>query len=357
MKKIQVLSLSDKQEWRELVRRFPDCDIYFHPNYIETCTRIMPGTPFCFVYHQAADKVIIKPFFKRRINDEPEFSTLKEDYYDTISPYGYNGCLTNCQECDIQDFFTQYDKYCLDNNIISEFVRLHPLIRNDLYKGLEKSRQLVLWNETVHIKLDKSLEEIRGCFGDTNTRNIKKAVKNGLKVVELPYNTENVSRFHKMYTSTMERLQTTAFYFFSLDYFDSLRELLGEYVKLFAVEYNQEYIALGLFFTFGQYCHYHLGASQLETLHLRPNNILFSHIIEWAKNAGYKLLHLGGGRHRDDDLFRFKKSFSDTTAPFYIIKKIHHNDVYKQLTEFKINYKIKNNLPEVDNNYFPAYRG
>lgn len=357
MKKIKVLDLSNRIEWQELCTRFPDCDIYFHPNYIETCTRIMPGKPVCFVYHQADDKVIIMPFLKRRINDEPGFENLPKEYYDIISPYGYNGCLTNCPDCDLHEFFTHFDQFCFDNNIISEFDRLHPLIRNDLYNGLENSRELTLWNETVYIQLDKSSKEIKGAFGNTNIRNIKKAVKNGLKVVELPYNKENASHFYKMYTLTMERLQTTAFYFFSLDYFTSLQELLGDYVRLFAIEYNNEYIAMGLFFTFSHNCHYHLGASLAETLPLRPNNLLFSHVIDWAKNAGYKRLHLGGGRQPDDDLFRFKKSFSESTAPFYIIKKIHNKDVYHQLTDLKASYQEKSKLPEMDNNYFPAYRG
>ena len=67
------------------------------------------------------------------------------------------------------------------------------------------------------------------------------------------------------------------------------------------------------------------------------------------KENNFKLLHLGGGRGKNDSLFEFKKGFSNDIIPFYIGKMIFDMKTYKSL-------RTMNSMSATSNNYFPAYR-
>jgi hypothetical protein len=73
--------------------------------------------------------------------------------------------------------------------------------------------------------------------------------------------------------------------------------------------------------------------------------------INWAKAAGNRVLHLGGGvGSRDDSLFRFKTGFSDLRSPFQTWRVICDHKRYVELTEDAGVF----NAP-IDG-FFPAYR-
>lgn len=83
----------------------------------------------------------------------------------------------------------------------------------------------------------------------------------------------------------------------------------------------------------GDYFHYHLAGSLKETLKFAPNNLLLWEAIKYAHEKGYKRMHFGGGltNSMDDNLFRFKSSFSKERADFYIGKRVHNEEVYDYL--------------------------
>jgi hypothetical protein len=62
---------------------------------------------------------------------------------------------------------------------------------------------------------------------------------------------------------------------------------------------------------------------------------------------------LGGGvgGSDDDSLFRFKSGFSDSHFVFRIWKFIANESIYSELVE------NKKKLKELNNNFFPLYRG
>ena len=356
MADIKILGTDDKKEWKELYEKISVNDIYFSPSYLETCKHIMEGIPYCFVYMKEPEKYILYPFFKRKINDLEIFSHLSEEYFDIISPYGYSGFLSSFVDMDIGEFIDVFDDYCRQENIVNEFIRFNPLIQNDKYKGIDKL-ELIKWSETVFIDLADPLEGIKKRFSSANKRNINKAIKNQLQMVELEYNEKNIIEFYKIYSHTMERLSATDFYYFSKEYFYSLKEELKDAVKLFKiVNSSGDNMAMLLFLGYDKYFHYHLGGSLEAYWDLRPNNLLFFRVIEWAKLHGYEKLHLGGGYKKNDNLFRFKKSFSPLTLPYFIVKRIHNRKIYDDLYRINMQYLKGKNVRDYDKSYFPAYR-
>ncbi|MBN2412651.1 GNAT family N-acetyltransferase [candidate division KSB1 bacterium] len=354
---IKILEMEDKKEWLQLYENIPFNDIYLSPSYLATCKHIMEGTPYCFVYFKNPGKYIMYPFFKRRINDLNMFSQLPDEYFDIISPYGYSGFLASSPELDVGDFIKEFDKFCRQEKIVNEFIRLNPLLRNHEYKGINDKLELIKWSETVYIDLDCPLEEIKGRFTSANKRNINKAIKNDLKMVELECNEKNLLEFLNVYIHTMDRLNANSFYYFSKEYFMSLKEELNDKIKLFSViNKSGENMAMGIFFAFNQFLHYHLGGSWMTYWNMRPNNLLFSEVIEWAHLHGYKKLHLGGGYKKNDSLFRFKKSFSPLTMPYFIVKRVHDSKMYNELQRINKQYLNANKIQKIDESYFPAYR-
>ncbi len=354
---IKILGMENKKEWLDLFEKMSFNDIYLSPSYLSTCKHIMEGTPYCFVYIKGPGKYIMYPFFKRRINDLDIFANLSDEYFDIISPYGYSGFLSSCPEFDISDFIKAFDDYCRQEKIINEFIRFNPLLKNNELKGINDKLELIRWSDTVYIDLDCRLEEIKARFTAANKRNINKAIKNDLQIVELECNEKNLLQFFKVYNHTMDRLKAKSFYYFSEEYFISLKEELKDMVKLFSIiNKSGEHVSMGIFFAFKQFIHYHLGGSWMTYWNMRPNNLLFSGVIEWAQLHGYKKLHLGGGYNKNDSLFRFKKSFSPLTLPYYIVKRVHDSKIYNELQQINTQYLKANNIREIDESYFPAYR-
>jgi len=163
--------------------------------------------------------VIVYPFFQRCIASLPFLHSPEywNDYSDIVSPYGYGGPLANMVENDEQErqvwseFRDAFHAYCLDQNIVSEFARLHPYLQN--HHHLNLSNGLEQRGTVVTIDLSQSDEELwRGCTKE-NRKKIGRAQANGLRVEEA--NTPaDVHLFAQLYYHNMQRLQARDWYLF-----------------------------------------------------------------------------------------------------------------------------------------------
>ena len=105
-------------------------DIYFRPEYAVLSSLIDGGTSEEFSFDSQYGTVSYQ-FIKREIPQKHNGET----YFDIITPYGYGGPLVvpsspDKREALVRSFCEAFDKYCLENNIVSEFVRYHPLYNN-----------------------------------------------------------------------------------------------------------------------------------------------------------------------------------------------------------------------------------
>ncbi|MDR0138031.1 GNAT family N-acetyltransferase [Metabacillus idriensis] len=340
--KLVKLSLNDN--WNKFIEQFSMLDVYYSQEYSNLSSTIENGTAEAIFYENDDGKVFY-PYIKRKID-------LNEEYLDIVTPYGYGGPVLEGDQNTIKPFYRQFNEYCTNNKIITETVRLHPLLKNDAY--MKDVMDVEYIRKTTAVDLALSLEEIRKNYTSNNKRNIKKAKKEGVNVFVSNNNKKDIEIFIDLYYETMNRNNSLSYYYFDKSYFyRQMEEMLLCKSYLLLAEYKNQIIGGILLLIGNEYAHYHLGASKTEYLSLRPNNLLFDAMIEFSKSCGLKLLHLGGGYQENDSLFKFKTSFTNNNNYNYFLgKNILNKKIYKELSQIA----AKNLSPISDSNYFPLYR-
>jgi hypothetical protein len=324
----KILTLGEKEEWAKSLEKLPvdQQDIYYTPEYYELYEKIGDGQAMCFVFEKD-DDIALYPFLKNSVNDLGY--DLDEDYFDIQGAYGYNGVVSSSYNLSFRkEFYRTFCKYCSKNNIIAEFVRYHPLIKN--HKFSKDIIKIYLDRKTVFINLNNKELAIENKIDKSVIRNLKKANNFGLSVDNI---LGKVDDFIKIYHHTMKRVNSNSYLFFNRKYFENLFKL-SSLVNV-NVNYNNKTIATAVCFRYKKYFHYHLGASYSDYLSLRPNDLIFYGMIQASLKGESYFLHFGGGNSSfaDDSLLRFKKKFSKDISCFYISKIIHNKTVYNSVCD------------------------
>ncbi|MBC8080472.1 MAG: GNAT family N-acetyltransferase [Gorillibacterium sp.] len=342
----QVFDSSQVEEWNSVLAEIGGTDIYYSPSYCKISENNGEGSAHLFVYREGAD-IVCYPYLMRRINDLPLPFThnLNQDYYDIITPYGYGGPITNVVDeehhlCLGESFGNTFGAYCQEAGIVAEFVRFHPILQNHaLYKAVNPTNI----RQTVCMDLSK---DIIASLKDTCRNRVRYAIKHGLTVVK--ENPHQLEVFMDMYYETMNKNQANKYYYFPETYFHDSVNLLGEQnISLFSAKLEDQTIASALFIHSHDFVSYHLTGSDKSYLKYAPYNILLTEAAIWFQSLGYKYLHLGGGYRGNDELFRFKRTFTnDKPLEFYIGRKVHHPEIYESLSRGI----------QSQGDYFPIYR-
>ena len=319
---IEICKTSDPK-WNEMISRLPieKQDIYYSAEYYRSFERItgMSAEMFCFM--QGSD-LGIYPYLKTEIRRD----YLTHPYYDIETVYGYGGPLAVSSDqrfCRV--FEERFEEYCRDNDIVAEFIRFHPILANEhIFSNLDVIHNRV----TVMVDLTLSEDDIWTKELTSGNRNvIRKCIKNGLTVIE----SDDYDTFYEIYKETMDKVGAESFYYLDREFFEEMKK--DDHYHLLVCVSNEEIIAAAVFMGYGDYFHYHFAGSRKESLSLSPNNILLWEAIKFAKEHGYKKMHLGGGLtdSEEDSLFRFKARYSRIYRDFYIGKRVHNEVVYRKL--------------------------
>lgn len=355
--KAKLVTLNDKALWQQLLDKIEKKDIHFTPEYM-ICFEEIFGKAYLFFYGDE-DNYIVYPFFKREINNLPFFKLVdsKDNYYDITSPWYFGGPLIfsdkNTEQNLFENFLDELHSYCIENNIITEFSRFHPTLKNhtqlmSFESGVEKLYDV--W----YIDLRQNEEVIWKNFKKSCRNAITAAQRRNVKI-RCSNNTEDIQSFYNLYIQTMNKIGVEEFYFFEFNFFEKLFAILKDNLILFTASFEEKPIAASLFlFKYG-IVHYWLSGSDANYRNLYPNNLLLYKAILWAKEQDNNLFLLMGGS--SPELRKFKSSFSTTAADFYIHKKVHNEAMYKLLCEKKIKYNKENDITKFNQNYFPMYRG
>ncbi|WP_395851906.1 lipid II:glycine glycyltransferase FemX [Cystobacter fuscus] len=315
------------------------------------------GEPFLFVYEDDEDNTVCYVFIRRPLQALPfaRDARLEGEWYDIISPtYGYGGPLcAKPHEQLLWEFRAEFEAWCRGANIVSEFVRFHPL--SDNHRLLEGTMDIVYDRESVFIDLSRTEEELFDRYHPGHQRNIRKALKSGLefRALEGHEALQQLEVFYRLYRATMDKVGALPYYYFSMEYLERLFSRLGRSALLGAVFLDGRMISAALCLREGDVLIYHLGASEAASLHLGTNTFQFHHIALWARRNGLRVFHLGGGHRGRDSLFQFKHRFNpEGTLTLNHGKKVHHPEVYERLVE---SWKHHHAQPLAES-YFPAYR-
>lgn len=321
-------------------------DIYFDENYGKLYEKVEDGTAVVFKC-ETENGTIINQFIKRKI----PIDMGNKEYYDIVTPYGYGGpYVDKCINKDklLKDYENNFNKYCIDNNIVAEFVRFHPLFNNAL--DFTEIYHPIYNRHTLGTNLKDYEDPMKSEFSKSCKQNIRKKLELGMeyKITECP---TDYSNFKKCYYSTMDRNEAEEYYYFDDNYFNKIKKYYKDNTLLVEVIYDNKTIAAGLYFICNKILHVHLSGTMIDYLHLSPAYILRYAITTWGKEHGYEMIHHGGGRSssEEDNLYKFKKQFAKNTKfDFYLGKKVWNKEIYDRLCE-KVNVSK-------DEEFFPAYR-
>lgn len=339
---LKLIPSTQREEWDQEVRSIPGWDVYYLSGYSIPFAEHSRLPIYCLCYADDEGKVVY-PFHLREIDFAP-------GYYDMISPYGYGGpLLSSPSERLAENFRKAMIAYCQEKQIVSEFVRFHPLLQN--HQWMEPYMDVEYNRDTVEVDLAGNPDDLWSNMAQKHRNVTRKGLKSGAKTV---IGREWLGDFARLYQSTMEHRQASSFYLFSEEFFLKTMETLPEQAELFTVIYEGKAIAGAIVLHSPSFAHYHFAASDREYLHLNPNNILMFSIMQWAQERGICKLHLGGGyQGGEDSLFKFKAGFSKNgRTPFYLGKTVIMPDMYQQLVEEQAK------IPGIRQhaNFFPVYR-
>lgn len=341
---LTVYSLEQAEQWDAIVRSFKDYDTYWLSGYVKAFQIHGDGEPLLFFYNDASTRGI-NVVMKRDIAKDDRFKGKLDEgeLFDFSTPYGYGGWIIEGEL--VERLFEEYQKWAEANNIISEFVRFHPMVKNHISSQL--FYDVIQLGKVIHMDLS-SQEVIWKNITSKNRNMIRKAVKNNIKIYNGRF-PEIYEKFRLIYNKTMDKDNAEKYYYFGEQFYKSILEDLSGNAQVFWAEKDGSIIAASIILTANGRMNYHLSGSLKEFSSLAPTNLLLYEAALWGAANGCKSLYLGGGvGSEEDSLFKFKRAFyKGDLNRFYIGKKIYDQEKYNELLRMR---------KTASGNYFPGYR-
>lgn len=346
MPTLEWISLENIDKWNSIISLFENSDIYYSSGYSKSFEHVSEGKPYLIYFSKnsfkACNVVLLRDIEK--INDE--------SFYDLTSQYGYGGWLFKGQsnESEVVSLLHAFEQSCVDKNIVSEVIRLHPVCCDlDILKKFYKPR-----NMGAVVVLDISSEDLIWENITSKNRNvIRKAKKLGVDI-KLG-NSELITSeiFKAIYDETMSRTKASDFYFFSKSFHDDFDIFLDKEFKYFAAYLDNVLLGVAIITHKNKMLNYHLSGTTSSAQGIPAMNLLLHKAAVWGAENGYRTFNLGGGVGASrDSLFKFKQSFTkDEPVDYFLLTKIFNKSIYQKLTRNR-----SQELGELDENYFPTYR-
>ena len=323
-------------------------DFSFNPEYAKIYANI-DGTSDTFNYECEYGK-IRNTYILRKI----KWSIGDKTYYDIVTPYGYGGPVA-LEFTDIvkllEAYHAAFSKYCIEHNIICEFIRFHLFDNVDVRENY--------YGETVRM-LDDVIVDTTGTYDDIWMRyehkvrkNVKKAQSSGLEMI-VENNLSHLDDFLRIYYATMERNQAKQYYYFKREYFEDIARRIPQNFMYFHTIKEDAVISTELVLCSDKYAYSFLGGTDETAYAMRPNDFLKDAIIKWCNETGREIFVLGGGYHKDDGIYKYKRSFtSSPDVPFYIGKTIFNQKIYDEMVCLRA---AEDENFDRESAYFPLYR-
>ena len=220
-----------------------EIDIYFDENYGKLYEKMENGKSEIFRYEDENGK-ITNQFLKREIPEKIDGKV----YYDLVTPYGYGGPVvefSNNKEKLLENYEKEFTKYCIENDIVSEFVRFHPIAKN--YEDFRKMYNAEYMRKTLATNLENYDDPFQEEFSKSTKKTVRRVLNSGVtyRITERP---ENLEEFKRVYYLNMERKEASEYYFFDDQYFSDILKYYKENVILVEAMYENKVVAAGLYF-------------------------------------------------------------------------------------------------------------
>jgi len=341
---LSVYTIEQSEKWDQIVRSFIKFDVYWLSGYVKAFQIHGDGEPLLIHYDKDGTRGI-NVVMKRDVAKDEHFKGKIEEgkYFDFATPYGYGGWIIEGD--DTEGLFKAYEGWLERNGIISEFVRFHPMVKNN--EKCESFYEVIQLGEVVHMELS-SPEDIWNNIISKNRNMIRKAIKNDVRIHNGRF-PEIYEKFRVIYNGTMDKDDAEEYYYFAPEFYKSVLNDLSQNAQIFWAEKDGIVIATSIMIGANRYLDYHLSGSLREFSSLAPTNLLLYKAALWGHENGYRSLYLGGGvGSGEDSLFKFKRAFyKGDLNHFFIGKKIYDANKYKELVDMR---------GEMRSTFFPLYR-
>ncbi len=342
---LTVYTIEQAEQWDAVVKSFDDYDTYWLCGYVKAFQLHGDGEPLLINIETSSARGI-NVVMKRDVAKDGRFAGKipEGEYFDFATPYGYGGWIIEGDN--LEELFSEYTEWLTDNKIISEFVRFHPMLQNQI--GCENFYEVIQLGEVVHMDLS-SPELIWENIISKNRNVIRKAIKNDVKIYNGRF-PEIFETFRTIYNGTMDKDNAEEYYYFGEKFYESVLEDLPENAQVFFAEKDGVVIAASIVLSANHKMNYHLSGSLREYSNLAPTNLLLYKAALWGHANGYHTLYLGGGvGSGEDGLFKFKRAFyKGNLHHFFIGKKIIDERLYNSLLEIR--------GEKIQSSFFPLYR-
>jgi hypothetical protein len=342
--------------WREALGRLRH-DFYHLPEYVRLDSERSQAQPRAFLA-RSGDEELFVPYLLRRCDRLFPESTVGDNVYDVVSPYGYPGLLLSDAARNSPEFarqaMHQLSETLREQGVCSAFFRMNPLLSDGVCQLFPEGFFAVA-GETVAMDLTSSETELWKGIREGHQWTINKCKKLGFapRMVSLR---EHIERVMEIYRETMDRVGANDSYYFGADYFARLAEM-PDRVHCCVVEWEGQQAAACIFLERCGIVQAHLGGTRSSFLNKSPFHLLLYHAAGWARSRGNRYLHLGSGvGGANDRLFQFKRGFSRLLFPFLTLRLITDDGKYRELMTHRAqaaNVPVED-LTRLD--FFPAYR-
>ena len=348
---LNVIPLEERgAEWDALLDRLTprQRDIFFLSAWYVLWQRRGDGRAMGAAYEDE-EGLILYPFVLRDLSSLDYLGEEFAGYYDARTPFGFGGPLVEHKTPDetIIAFRQAFSDWCRDNNVVSEFVRFHPLL--DTRLPFERHMECDEAGQVVWCRFDRGACRVGDQLTQTARRNVRHARDAGLSC-RMETSDEAYERFGELYMDNAVRRRAPLAERFDGAHFRAMRDALGDAQALFGVRHQGEFVAGALFLRGADFAHFHVMAADRRIASLRPANLVFFEALQWARGLGVTAIDLGGGDRGDDEVLRFKSGFAPLRAPRFVGRAIHLPQTYIQAS------KRRDALGGIyDCDYFPAY--
>jgi serine/alanine adding enzyme len=300
------------------------------------------GKAEIYVFEQQGMKVKY-PFIKREAG-----IVRGVKYYDLVTPRGQCGLwLENCeaskQEALASAFDEEFRKYCLQENIIAEYVRFSPW--TDYSRSYSSIYDIIFYGY-VYCN-DLTCDFFKEEYSSMKRRNIRKAEKNGIEVV---FDTacSTIDDFLRMYAFTESKYAVGEYYMLDRAFIERYCHAFFDEVIFAHALYKGEIISSVILLMGEDIAHYHFGGGNPQYAALQATSLLLYKAALFSAEKGKKLFDLGGAK-AGSALESFKQEFvaRGKKYPYYLGTKVRNKEIYDELVK---------QAGGPREGYFPAYR-
>ncbi len=348
---MEIIDLKDCYKWDEIVKSFPNYDVYYLSGYVKAFEVHGDGNSALFYYSDDKGGRAICVLMLRDVAKDPLFKDIIPEgtFFDAVTPYGYGGFIFD-GEVDTKNLANEFRQNLKGLHVNSVFFRFHPVLDNA--KENEDVVTVIPLGKTIALDLT-SPEVIWENIISKNRNMIRKAEKSE---VEIHHSSDPkfFSTFKEIYDETMRGDNAEEYYFFKDKFYDSIAHDLAGNFEIFYATHEDKIISIAIMIFANNQMHYHLSGSLREYRSLAPSNLLLYKAALWGNEQGFKTFHLGGGvGSGEDPLYKFKAAFNrNSDCRFAIGKSIIDKDAYKYLLEVR----GFSDEEVATISYFPQYR-